>query len=90
MKTENLSQYLHRHGRQSQLRVLRLHQQPNYKAIFPFIDDMGSVSSVIVSDKYLETKEEETLWNLNNIRDHDGLPHLEELPEGVEFRPIKE
>jgi len=61
-----------------------------YKAIFPFIHDMGNTPSVTVRDKPTESKEEEALWHLNRCRDHDGLDHLEELPEGMRFEPIYE
>ena len=57
-----------------------------YKAIIPFIDDMGSVNPIMTDDSSAyETKEEKVLWEINSMRDHDALPHLEELPEGVEF-----
>lgn len=59
-----------------------------YKAIFPFVNDMGAVPTVTVSDKTMETKEEEALWHLNRYREHDGLEPLEELPDGMEFQPI--
>ena len=61
-----------------------------YKAKFPFIPDMGSVSDMIVSDSLGESKEENALWHLNSMRDHDGLANLEELPEGTVFEPIYE
>lgn len=57
----------------------------NYKVIFPFIHDMGNVPSYTVSNKFMETKEQEALWHLNKMRDHDGLPHLSELPYGTRF-----
>lgn len=60
-----------------------------YRATFPFIDDMGSVNSMIVKETTMETKEEHALWYLNNMRDHDGLPHLDSLPDGVKFEPVQ-
>ena len=56
-----------------------------YKAIIPFIDDMGSISPISVSSSPMETKEENLLWDLNSMRDHDGLRPLEEIPRGVKF-----
>lgn len=54
----------------------------------PFIDDMGTVPDFKVSDKPLETKEEELLWHINSMRLHDGLNKLKQLPVGVVFTPI--
>ena len=59
-----------------------------YKAIIPFIPDMGSVSPIMVSDKPSESKQAEVLWHINSMRDHDGLHHLNRLPKGVKFEPI--
>ena len=59
-----------------------------YKATVQFIDDMGSVSPFIVCESPLLSKEEDALITLNDMRDHDGLEHLKELPEGVTFEPI--
>ena len=56
-----------------------------YEATFPFIDDMGTVSPVVVEDKYMETKEEEALWHLNKSREHDGLRLRKHLPRGTKF-----
>jgi hypothetical protein len=61
-----------------------------YKALFPFIPDMGSVSPIIVWDKTFETKEEEALWHLNGMREYDGLIPLDELPEGTTFQVLTE
>jgi hypothetical protein len=47
-----------------------------YKATFSFIDDMGIVPSVIVSDKFTETAKEEALAHVNQMREHDGLPTI--------------
>ena len=43
----------------------------------------------VVSDKGMETKEEEALWSYNRSRAHDGLRPLTELPSGVRFVPIQ-
>ena len=61
-----------------------------YKATIPFIDDMGSVSPINCNDSLHESKEECVLWHLNKMRDHDGLEHLDELPEGTVFEEIGE
>jgi hypothetical protein len=58
-----------------------------YKAILPFIPDMGSVDPVSTSDKPSESKQAETLWHLNRMRDHDGLRPLVRLPKGTKFEP---
>lgn len=59
-----------------------------YKAIIPFIHDMGSISPIIVTDGYYETKQAEALWQINSMRDHDGLKHLSRLPVGVKFERV--
>ena len=52
-----------------------------------FLDDMGSISSFHgLSDKPSETKEEEALWHLNAMRDHDGLNPLQALPDSFIFK----
>ena len=61
-----------------------------YKAIIPFTDDMGSVSPIMCEDSLMESAEENALWQLNSMRDHDGLPHLEELPPGVQFEVVED
>ena len=61
-----------------------------YKASIPFIPDMGSVSPIICSDSHGETKRKAVLWQINSMRDHDGLPHLECLPRGVKFEPVRD
>lgn len=61
-----------------------------YTAIIPFIDDMGSVADIKgVWDKPTETKEEEVLWHLNKMREHDRLPMLSRLPRGVRFISVE-
>lgn len=60
-----------------------------YKATIPFIPDMGSISPLIVSNYYGKTIRGDTLWHINSMRDHDGLPHLDKLPRGVKFERIK-
>ena len=61
-----------------------------YKAIIPFIPDMGSISPIICSSSPSETKEENLLWDLNNMRDHDNLRPLKNIPKGVEFIEIED
>lgn len=62
---------------------------PKYKCTVPFIPSMGSVSPFIVSESTMETKEEQALWVLNDMRDHDGLRHLDHLPAGTKFQRIE-
>jgi len=59
-----------------------------YRVRFPFIPDMGTVGSIIVSDKPMESKEEEALWHLNKSREHDGLAPRKHLPLGTSFEII--
>lgn len=59
---------------------------PTYTAHIPFIDDMGSISPINgLSDKGMESKQEELLWHLNKMREHDGLRPLRKLPPGVRW-----
>lgn len=60
-----------------------------YVAKIPFIEDMGTISPLVVSDSFGETKEENALWHINSMRKHDGLEPLEQLPYGVKFTKIK-
>lgn len=60
--------------------------EARWTARFPYIDDMGSVAPIHgVQDKGNETKEEEALWHLNDMRKHDGLPPRKSLPKGTTF-----
>lgn len=53
---------------------------------FPYIPDMGSVSPIYgMKDTVTETKEQEALWHLNDMRKHDGLPPRKALPKGTVF-----
>jgi hypothetical protein len=58
-----------------------------YKVFFPITHDMGPCD-YIVSDKSMETKEQEALWHYNKAREHDGLSPLSTLPKGVKFVEI--
>lgn len=61
-----------------------------YRMETTFIDDMGSVSAMDVSETYGETKEEQALWHLNSMRRHDGLRELTRLPKGIRFTYLGE
>jgi hypothetical protein len=56
-----------------------------FKVSVPFVHDMGSVSPFVVSESNTETKAQSALWTLNNMRDHDGLPHLSRMPNGTTY-----
>lgn len=58
-----------------------------YVAYIPFIPELGSVSPIVCSENSNWTKEEDVLSTLNNMRDHDGIPHRKSLPNGVKFYP---
>lgn len=60
-----------------------------FKVIVPFIDDMGSTSPFIVTETPRESKAQAALWNINSMRDHDGLPHLSRMPKGTEYKRVK-
>lgn len=55
-----------------------------YTARFPITHDMSPITYT-VSETAMETKEENALWHYNRSREHDCLPPLDELPEGVVF-----
>lgn len=69
---------------------LKIQNNMKYKAIIPFIPDMGSISPINCSSSPMETKEENLLWDLNSMRDHDGLERWEELPKGIKYIPLDE
>lgn len=52
-----------------------------------FVDDMGSVPAMHVTTSPHETKEEQYLWHLNRMREHDNLPPLKKVPSSVVFTP---
>lgn len=56
-----------------------------YRVEVPFIADMGSITPFYVTSSPMESKEERALWEINNMRDHDGLRHIERLPKGTKF-----
>ena len=60
-----------------------------YKVIVPFQDDMGSITPFHASSSPMESKEQNALWTINNMRDHDGLPHLTRMPAGTKFERIE-
>lgn len=61
---------------------------PKYKCTVPYINSMGSITPFVVSSSPMETKEENALWTINNMRDHDGLKHLDHLPKGTRFERL--
>ncbi len=58
-----------------------------YKAIIPVTMAMPP-ADYVVSNKPMESKEEEALWHYNRSREHDGLPPLTRLPKGTTFKPL--
>ena len=61
-----------------------------YRAIVPFIPDMGSVSPTICRDTFHESRKESLLWELNKMREHDGLRPLKRIPAGVKWELVSE
>jgi hypothetical protein len=59
-----------------------------YRVTVPFIDDMGSVLPFIATSSPMETKEQNALWDLNSMREHDGLPKLSRMPAGTKYERI--
>lgn len=60
-----------------------------YRAIIPFIPSMGSVSPIICNHSAYESKEENLLWELNKMREHDGLRPLKNIPQGVKWEYVE-
>jgi hypothetical protein len=50
------------------------------KFYFNIIKDMGSVNPIVGISNSQETAEENALWELNSMREHDGLKPLKRLP----------
>jgi hypothetical protein len=51
---------------------------------FPVTHDLGPCKYTVQNNP-MESKEEQALWHYNNARSHDGLPPVDELPEGTYF-----
>ena len=62
----------------------------NFRAIIPFIPDMGTISPIVIQDRPSESKEKLLLWHLNSMRDHDGLKPWKRLPRGITYEPIED
>ncbi len=50
---------------------------------------MGSVSPMVCTDYPSESKEENLLWHLNKMREHDGLRPLKNIPRGVKWETVE-
>lgn len=59
-----------------------------YRVTVPFQDDMGSISPFIALSYNGETKEQNALWEINSMREHDNLPKLKRLPAGTKFERL--
>ncbi len=46
---------------------------------------MGSISPFNVRETRYQSKEEDALWQLNKMREHDGQQPFKTLPAGIEF-----
>ena len=55
-----------------------------YMVKFPTTKNLGAFKHTVTESMY-ETKEENALWHFNNALEHDGLPPVNELPEGTQF-----
>jgi hypothetical protein len=60
----------------------------NYTTNRIFLDDMGTVDAINVQDNLHESKEEQWLWQVNRMRDHDGLRLLTRVPSKVKFTAL--
>jgi len=60
-----------------------------YRAVIPFIPSMGAIMPIVCRDKPLESKEQELLWHLNKMREHDGQRPLRGIPKGVKWEEIE-
>jgi hypothetical protein len=60
-----------------------------YKVFIPPTNNMSSIGYV-VSDKPMESKEQESIWHYNRSREHDGFPPVTKLPRGTTFTLIEE
>lgn len=60
-----------------------------YQVIVPYIPDMGSVSGFFIKSTRMESKEQAALWEINSMRDHDGLPHIHRMPAGTRYEIVR-
>ena len=60
-----------------------------FRVRVPFQHDMGSITPFVVRAYLTETPQEAALWEINSMRDHDGLARLDRLPRGVTFERIE-
>lgn len=58
------------------------------KATFPFIDDMGTVQPITGQSSAMETAQQNILWHLNRMREHDGLVPFGQLPAGTKLEQV--
>lgn len=61
-----------------------------YRCIVPFQDDMGSIDPFIVTEYPMESKQQNALWHINSMRDHDGMRHLTKMPVGTKYERIED
>lgn len=52
-----------------------------YKYHNIYSDSLGSISPITCSDKAMESADEEFLWHINSMREHDGLPPVEDFSD---------
>lgn len=62
----------------------------NYTVKVPFQDDMGSIAPFHASSSPMKTKEQNALWTINSMRDHDGLKPLTKMPFGTHYERIED
>lgn len=53
-----------------------------FRATLPFIDSLGTVSPINCTETSITTKEQDLLWHLNHMREHDGLRPWDADSEG--------
>ena len=59
-----------------------------YRVTVPLQDDMDTIEPFMASSSAVETKEQNALWTINNMRRHNGLKLLRRLPAGTTFEPL--
>lgn len=59
----------------------------HYKVHIPTTRHLGAYDT-IATETTMESKEENALWDYNNVRAHDGLKPVQALPDGTTFARI--
>ena len=60
-----------------------------YEVKVPPTMEQGSYKTTVRAN-YNETVAEAALWDYNSARDHDGLPPIKKMPNGTQYKKLKD